>query len=308
MELHHLKIFASVYRNKSFTKASKQLHISQPTVSEHIKNLETTLGCNLFDRLGRTILPTIEADLLYPRALKILDDLDRLQEDLAMAGERIGGELVLGASTIPGTYILPGLAVGFKEKHPDISFEIRIGDTASITESVLNHELLYGIVGARTHPQQLDYQPLFADELILVAAPKFILGRLHSRETQYTVPFLIREQGSGTRNIMEYFLNQAAINIDRLNIVATLGSTAAIREALKTGLGASILSRLAVQEELQAGKLQEYQIPGLEMKRNFYGIKHKKRTLPLHYQAFSHYIHRSADQQQVLQFSPEVGS
>ena len=111
MEPHHLKIFTSVYRNKSFTLASKQLHISQPTVSEHIKNLEIALGCALFDRLGRTILPTIEADLLYPRALKILDDLDRLQEDLATAGDRIGGELVLGASTIPGTYILPGLAV-----------------------------------------------------------------------------------------------------------------------------------------------------------------------------------------------------
>ena len=298
MELHHLKIFASVYRNKSFTKASKELHISQPTVSEHIKNLETALGCSLFDRLGRSILPTIEADLLYPRALKILDDLGRLQEDLAMAGERIGGELVLGASTIPGTYILPGLAVGFKQKHPDISFEIRIGDTAAITESVLNHELLYGIVGARTQPQQLDYEPLFADELILVAAPQLIAGRLQSPEALYRVPFLIREQGSGTRNIMEYFLNRAAIETTRLNIVATLGSTAAVREALKTGLGASILSRLAVQEELQAGKLQEYRIPGLEMKRDFYSIKHKKRTLPLQYQAFSHYIQRMADPDQ----------
>ncbi len=298
MELHHLKIFASVYRNKSFTRASKQLHISQPTVSEHIKNLETNLGCNLFDRLGRSILPTIEADLLYPRALKILDDLDRLQEDLAMAGDRVGGELVLGASTIPGTYILPGLAVGFKQKHPDISFEIRIGDTATITESVLNHELLYGVVGARTHPQQLDYQPLFEDELVLVAAPQVISGQLQTPDALYTVPFLIREQGSGTRNIMEHFLSQAAIVTVRLNVVATLGSTAAVTEALKAGLGASILSRLAVHEELLAGKLQEYRMPGLEMKRNFYGIKHKKRTLPLQYQAFSHYIQRMADPDQ----------
>jgi DNA-binding transcriptional LysR family regulator len=298
MELHHLKIFASVYRNKSFTKASRQLHISQPTVSEHIKNLETALGCALFDRLGRTILPTIEADLLYPRALKILDDLDRLQEELAIAGKRISGELVLGASTIPGTYILPGLAVGFKEKHPDISFEIRIGDTATITESVLNHDLLYGIVGARTHPQQLDYQPLFADELILVAAPEVIAGPLQTPDALYGVPFLIREQGSGTRNIMEHFLGRAGIETARLNIVATLGSTAAVKEALKTGLGASILSRLAVHEELQDDKLQEYHIPGLEMKRHFYGIKHKKRTLPLQYQAFSHYIQRKVDPKQ----------
>jgi DNA-binding transcriptional LysR family regulator len=298
MELHHLKIFASVYRNKSFTKASKQLHISQPTISEHIKNLETALGSSLFDRLGRSIMPTKEADVLYPRVLKILEDLDKLQDDLAMAGERIKGEIIMGASTIPGTYILPALAVGFKDIHPEISFEIRIDDTANITDQVLNHELLCGIVGACTHPQKLDYTSLFADELILVAAPGVIRKPVKSMDVLYSLPFLIREQGSGTRKIMERFLDQAAFDTSRLNIVATLGSTAAVKEGLKTGLGASILSRLAVQEELQAGKLQEFHLTGLEMKRKFFLIKHKKRTLPLQYQAFSNYIRKKAEPKQ----------
>jgi len=295
MEVHHLKIFASVYRNKSFTKAAKQLHISQPTISEHIKNLEAHLGSSLFDRLGRTILPTREADFLYPRVLKILEDLDTLRDDLAMAGERIKGEIIMGASTIPGTYILPALAVGFKKIHPEISFEIRIDDTARITDQVLNHELLCGIVGARTQPQKLDYTPLFADELILVAAPGVINGPVDSRDRLYALPFLSREQGSGTRRIMERFLDQAGFDPGRLNIVATLGSTAAVKEALKTGLGGSILSRLAVSEELQAGRLQEYHLASLEMRRRFFLIKHKKRTLPLQYQAFSSYILAEAE-------------
>ena len=295
MELHHLKIFASVYKNKSFTKASKQLHISQPTISEHIKNLEAHLGGSLFDRLGRSIIPTREADFLYPRVLKILEDLDKLEDDLAMAGERIKGEIILGASTIPGTYILPTLAVGFKEIHPEISFEIRIDDTARITDQVLNHELLCGIVGARTHPQKLDYTSLFADELILVAAPGVIAKPVKGLDALSSLPFLSREQGSGTRKIMERFLEQAGFDPTRLNIVATLGSTAAVKEALKTGLGAAILSRLAVQEELQAGRLREHRLAGLTMLRKFFLIKHKKRTLPLQYQAFSQYIRTKAE-------------
>ena len=95
---------------------------------------------------------------------------------------------------------------------------------------------------------------------------------------------------------MERFLERAGFETIRLNIVATLGSTAAVKEALKTGLGASILSRLAVQDELQAGKLQEFHLAGLEMKRRFFLIKHKKRTLPLQYQAFSHYLRKKAEQ------------
>lgn len=292
MEIHHLKIFVFVYKHKSFTKASQELHISQPTISEHIKNLEKSLGCQLFDRLGRSILATTEADILYPRALKILDDLDKLQDDLTSTGEQVTGNITIGASTIPGTYILPALAVGFKKEHPDISFEIQIGDTERITELVLNHELLCGIVGAYQSVPKLTYTPFLEDELILVSAAGALPGRLKAPGKLYSIPFLIRELGSGTRKIMEAFLEQADIDIDRLNIVATLGSTAAVKEALKSGLGASILSRLAVEEELQSGKLQEVKLADMEMKRSFYIIQHKKRTLPVQYQGFVHYLRK----------------
>ena len=101
MDIHHLKIFVSVYKNKSFTKASEELHISQPTISEHIKNLESSLDCRLFDRLGRSIMPTAEADVLYPKALQLLDDLDQIQEEITATGAGVKGKLVIGASTIP---------------------------------------------------------------------------------------------------------------------------------------------------------------------------------------------------------------
>jgi DNA-binding transcriptional LysR family regulator len=116
MDIHHLKIFVSVYKNKSFTKASEELHISQPTISEHIKNLENSLECKLFDRLGRSIMPTVEADLLYPKALQILEDLDQIQQEITAAGTGVKGKLVIGASTIPGAYILPRMAYSFKKR------------------------------------------------------------------------------------------------------------------------------------------------------------------------------------------------
>lgn len=290
MEIHHLRIFISVFRHKSFTKASEELHISQPTISEHIKNLEKELDCRLFDRLGRTIMATREAELLFPRAIKIKEDLEQIQEELAAADEQIKGELIIGASTIPGAYILPALAVKFKQQHPHISFEIRIEDSAKITERVLNHELLCGIVGARLEPRKLHYHPFIEDELILVARDTMAIRTIRGPDELYGLPFLIREQGSGTRKTMEALLARVDIEAGKLQIAATLGSTAAIKEAVKAGLGVSILSRLAVREELAEGKLIEVQLDSLEMKRHFHFISHKKRTLPGHYQAFSQYL------------------
>ena len=131
MEIHHLKIFASVYRHRSFTRASEELRISQPTISEHIKNLENSLDCTLFDRLGRSIMPTAVAEILYPKALQLLDDIDLIREEVSAAGTEIKGRLIIGASTIPGTYILPRAAHSFKKEHPEVAFDIRINDSAT---------------------------------------------------------------------------------------------------------------------------------------------------------------------------------
>ena len=149
MDVHHLKIFVTVYKNKSFTRASEELNISQPTISEHIKNLEHSLGCRLFDRLGRSILPTAEAEVLFPRALQLLDDLEQIRDEITATGKGIKGNLFIGASTIPGTYILPRLAYSFKKEYPEVAFEILIEDSGKITNMVLQHDLLCGIVGAK---------------------------------------------------------------------------------------------------------------------------------------------------------------
>jgi DNA-binding transcriptional LysR family regulator len=292
MDMHHLKIFVSVYKYKSFTRASEKLHISQPTISEHIKNLENSLDCKLFDRLGRSIMPTTEADVLYPKALQIIDDLEQIQDEITATGNGIRGSLVIGASTIPGTYILPRVAYSFKKQYPEVGFEILIEDSGKITSQVLQHELLCGIVGARKTSDKLYYEPLLEDELVLVATKKVLAQKTVSLSKLTTIPFLQRETGSGTRQTFENFLGKN-ISSDALNVVATLGSTSAVKQAAKESLGASVISRIAVQEELDNNILQEIPIRNLKMKRKFYLVRQKKRTLPPQYLAFCKHLKKA---------------
>jgi DNA-binding transcriptional LysR family regulator len=286
IETRHLKIFVAVYKHRSFTKASELLHTSQPTISEHIRNLELRLDCQLFDRLGRSIMPTLEADILYPRALTILEDIKKLEEEVASAGKAISGELIIGASTIPGTYILPEIAAAFKTLHPGVSFEIRTNDSAQVVNSVLSHEILLGIVGAKMVSKKLNYHPFIEDELVLAASTKRKISPTITIRQLQELPFLMREEGSGTRKTIEGFLAQKDLDIEQLDTCAILGSSAAIQEAVKSDLGVSIISRYAIQDGLKFKQIKEIAIEGLTMRRNFYIITAKKRTLPNQYQVF----------------------
>jgi DNA-binding transcriptional LysR family regulator len=290
MDFHHLKIFVTVYKNKSFTRASELLNISQPTISEHIKNLEHSLGCRLFDRLGRSIMATVEAEVLYPRALQVLDDLDQIKDEITAAGNGIKGNLLIGASTIPGAYILPRLAYTFKKQYPEVAFEILIEDSGKITDMVLQHDLLCGIVGARTSSDKLDFTPVIEDELVLVATSKVLDRKSITLDRLAAIPLLQREMGSGTRQTFEDFLEKHNISRENFNIVATLGSTSAVKQAVKESLGASVISRIAVEEELDSKSLHEIQLRNLRMKRKFYLVRQKKRTLPPHYLAFCNHL------------------
>ncbi len=298
MDIHHLRIFCEVYRRQSFSQASQYCNVTQPTISAHIKSLEQELDCRLFDRLGQKILPTTEANALYPLACQVLDALGHLEEELALVKKEMKGQIVIGASTIPGTYILPAVMARFREQHPDVSFEIRVGDSRQIIDGVLTHEIFLGIVGTHTEDANIDWRELCTDELILVAN-----DRLRSQFSDQPagriltgIPFLLREAGSGTRRNMETYLQELRLSIDQLQVVAVLGSTASIKEALKSGLGASILSRLAIADELERGELFEIPLPGLPMRRQFYLVSHTKRSLPNLYRTLADFLLDNAEQ------------
>ncbi|HCC68748.1 MAG TPA: LysR family transcriptional regulator [Nitrospiraceae bacterium] len=290
MDIHQLKVFASAFKNRSFSRASEDLLLTQPTISSHIKTIEDELDCKLFDRIGKTIIPTKEAELLYPYAIELIEKFEDIKTAIGLLKEEIKGELVVGASTIPGTYIIPAFAAEFKKKYPDISFEVVIEDSKKITDMVLSHELLLGVVGAKMEQRKIEYLPFVEDELIFVSPPKLLDKERIALKKLTHIPFLLREKGSGTRKMMEKHLTEKGIGLEDLNVVAVLGSTDSVKEAVKAGLGASILSRVAVKGELKAGVVKEIKIEGLDMRRDFYIIIHKKRTLPKNYRAFADYL------------------
>jgi DNA-binding transcriptional LysR family regulator len=290
LDTRHLKIFTTVYKTRSFTRAAEELFTSQPTVSEHMRNLEDKLGCKLFDRLGRSILPTPEAEILYPKAISILQDMDSLTSMLASTAQNVTGELVIGASTIPGEYVLPEFAAQFTNSHPAVSFEIRISDSGQIVKSISNHQLYLGVVGAQLPSSKVEYYPLGGDELVLAVGRDCPLPEKIEKDELKELDFLVREQGSGTGNSIERFLNQVGLSPAELKIRATLGSSSAIKEAIKSGLGSSIISRTAIREELSHGTLRTIEVSGLTMHRSFYIVTAKKRSLPNQYLAFADYL------------------
>ncbi|MFP3982704.1 MAG: selenium metabolism-associated LysR family transcriptional regulator [Desulfurivibrionaceae bacterium] len=290
MDIHQFRIFASVYRNKSFSKSSRELNISQPTISEHIKNLEKELDCSLFDRLGRSIMPTREAEIIYPRAIRLEEDLDKIKEALALGTRRIKGSLTIAASTIPGNYILPVLAARFKSRYPEVYFEIQIADSYKVANDIANHEILLGVVGASMGKRSVEYTPFLEDELVLAGTERFLGERPEWGADLYSLPFLLREAGSGTRRSMETWLTRMELVPARLNTVAVLGSTDAVKQGLKAGLGVSIVSRRAIQEELDSGALVSRALDGEPMTRSFYLVSHKRRSLPPQYLAFCDFL------------------
>jgi len=295
MDIHQLKIFASVFKNKSFSKASEELYLTQPTVSDHIKSLEEDLDCKLFDRLGRTIIPTKEAEVLYIHAMEIIEKAGNIKGAIGQVRKEITGELIIGASTIPGTYLLPSIMSAFQKRYPSVSFQILISDSRGIVEKVSGHELLIGIVGARLANSQITYMPFLEDELIAVSSHGLIKNKQLTLKELIKLPFVLREEGSGTRRKTEKILESRGISLQDIKIAGIFGSTDAIKQAVKAGLGVSILSRLSVKDEIKHGVLKELKVTDIYMKRKFYIVTHKKRSLPLSYNLFLKYLQNESN-------------
>ncbi len=280
MDLWQLNIFCKVIELKSFSRAGEAVHLSQPTISSHIKDLEDHFDCRLIDRLSKEAVPTKAGELLYGYAKRMLALRDETETALAGYNGKIRGRLVIGGSTIPGTYLMPQLIGEFKKKYPDVIVSLVIGDTGHIIESILNGSLELGIVGAKAETQKIIQKKLIEDEmrLIVPADHRWAGEKRVSLKRLITEPFILREHGSGTLKSLHQSFIDRGHSIEDLKVIAELGSTQAICQGIKTGAGVSIISTLAVAEDLQAGKLNALEVDGLDLKRNFYLTRHRYRS------------------------------
>jgi DNA-binding transcriptional LysR family regulator len=281
-DLRHLQSFCRVADLRNFSKAAEDLFLTQPTVSGHILALEKSLGVRLFDRTGREARLTKAGQILYPFASKVFglrrDALNALSE----FSQGIRGELCLGASTIPGEYILPKLLGEFKREHPHFVIGLKIADTQQIVQEVLKGDVEFGLIGAKIKHASLQYELFAKDKIVFVGAsglsratrPKIPLNEL------FQMPFILREKGSGTRMAVEKMLKKIGKNIGQFREIVEMGSTASVKAAVRAGLGFTFISQTAVEEELTQGLVSEIQLEGAEpILRQIYLVSHRGRTL-----------------------------
>lgn len=303
IDIHCLKVFCEVVENKSFTKAAKALFLSQPTISSHISKLENLFDTKLLDRLGNEIHPTKAGLILFKYGKKILNIKDEMVQSIHSYLGNISGELILGASTIPGEYILPEFVVKFKNSHRNVKVIIEIGDSSRVMEMVTSGQTELGFVGARPNNMAIEY--FDHDNLVLIACPdykwskraqKTKRGKRPNGIMEIDVddlkgePFIMREAGSGTRKAMKEGLESRGINFKDLKIICELGSTEAVKQAVMKAIGVSIVSDRAVKNEATLNLLKTVKVKGLNIKRDFFMIYNNKRTMSPIAQSFRQFI------------------
>lgn len=281
MDLWQLNIFCKVVELKSFSKAGTTIHLSQPTVSSHIKDLEEHFDCRLIDRLGKEALPTKSGQLLYKYAKKLLSLRDETETALAQFKGQTKGHLVIGASTIPGGYILPQVIGSFIKRFPEVTLSLEISDSEKIVSDILEGSIELGVVGAVYSHKHLAQGALIKDRM------RLIIHKDHKWNSQGSItpsmlkdePYIAREPGSGTFKSLKNSLKESGIDPAHLKVVATMGNTAAVCQGIKSGLGVSVLSTNAVEDDLKRGTLKALDIEGVDLSRHFYLTTHKSRTL-----------------------------
>ena len=296
MDLWQLHIFVRVVEEKSFSKASAAIHLSQPTVSAHIKELETHFQCKLLDRLGRTTEPTRAGQLLYRHAKKLLSARDDAEAAIFDFIGLTRGSLTIGASTIPADYLLPRLMGEYTKAHPGVCISVKAGDTQEILKDVARGRVEFGIVGARAEDpgmaQALIQEEWMVDEMKLILPPSHPWAHRKQVEAKElsTQVFIGRERGSGTWNAILHSLERAGFPPSHLFCPITMGNTNAVIQAILNNVGISILSPRAVDREIQSGQLKALNIQGLDLKRFLYLTLSKKRTPSPICQKFIDYI------------------
>ena len=275
-----LEIFCKVVELESFSRAAEAVFLVQASVSERIATLEKKVGIQLLDRLGRKVVPTAAGKLLHEHATRLLDMKENARLELEGFLGLEKGDISMGGSTIPGEYILPKLISRFNRKYPHLSVSLTIADSKEIEHHVLEGKLEIGVIGSKSQHANLLCQKLWEDELVLAVPAGHPWGRIKAVSLQELLktPFIVRQEGSGTLKILETYLRESGQDgTNAFQISARFGSSTAVKEGIKSGLGVSILSARAIDTEVKAGLLNALKIKGLSLTRNFFLIRNKLR-------------------------------
>ena len=286
MDLQQLKIFLHVAALTSFSRAAEQLYMSQPNVSARIKNLEQELGVVLFDRSrSRELDLTEDGRMLLDYARRMVNLEEETREALQSGPAVAGGLVRIGASTVPGTYLLPQWLADFKKSHPAVNCSLTVLDSDAVLAGIFDYSFDIGFVGSALNDERLQYHPLAKDELVLAARPGKILQPGPEHDGSIAIAsclaqiLLVRESGSATRSLLEKALQNKNLGFTDFKEVIYMNSLEAIKQGVRYGLGVAFLSECSVTDYRQMHLIDTFRLVDLDLTRSFYLVYHRHRVL-----------------------------
>ena len=277
-----LKVFCKVAELGSFSKAGEALYLTQPGVTFHIKMLEEEIGTPLFVRQHSGVSLTQAGEILLRYGREILDLYDRAEREIYSLTGSMRGHLSMGVAAIMGHYFMPRIIGAFKRRFPLVELSTHIGNSGDLLDSLKNGDFDLAVVGGPIDDRGLEKELIIRDELVLIVPPDHRWARLGEVDLAELKrePLILREEGSSTRDTLAMYLKARRIKLSDLNVVMTLGSTEAIKAAVESGVGVSIVSNLAIQKELRFGLFKKVDIRGMRLSRDFYAVLPPGRARP----------------------------
>ena len=253
--LRQIEVFTEVLKSGSTTQASQQLALSQSAVSAALADLEGQLGVQLFDRVGKRLVVNEHGRLLYPRAVGLLEQASDIEQ---LFHEDIGAIRLYASSTI-GNYLLPGMLAAWRRDYPQLPLELSVGNSQDVINAVADFRVDLGLIEGPCHASDIVSEPWLQDELVVFAAPDTPLRQQPvTLASLAAAPWILRERGSGTREIVDYLLLS---HLPQFQLALELGNSEAIKHAVRHGMGISCLSRRVIAEQLESGSLVEIKVP-----------------------------------------------
>jgi len=278
MDIHLMKIFVSVFMEKSVSKAAEKLYISQPTVTEHIKRLEELLGKKLFVRVSKGIKPTEYALEIFPKINKVINKYDLLIGFLNV-NKNVDKKIVIGSSSVPEIVILPKVIEKFNNMYSDVRFNIIVSDSIDIIKKVLSYEVVLGFVGTVIKDDKLIFEKILDDELIIAAKEGFFKKDIIDIDDLFKHKAIFREEGSGTRKEVENYLKAFGVSIKKINTFAIVNKNDLYINLIKQGLAYGFISKIVAE----INGLSTHKLRGVTLKRGIFAVYRKNMELSEEY-------------------------
>jgi DNA-binding transcriptional LysR family regulator len=259
MNLKKIQAFLLVIDKGSFSDAAELMGLSQPAISQHVKSLEEDLGVSLINRSSSFVQPTVAGRYVYKIGSQMLTLCKELEEGVHAYHGTLTGTLRIGASTIPGTYLVPKWIGQFHEKYPKVDVVLEIGDSQGMLNKLSNRQVDLVLIGSKPSCPDMEFEIVAEDTLVLIAPnnhPIFSAKWDGEVKRLLQFPFVIREMGSGTRRAMEEWLRRYEVNLSDMKTVAQMGSTESLIAAVEAGIGLSLVSQLAAAPAVKANRIQ----------------------------------------------------